>query len=116
MIFYIYYIYCVNIMNINNFFISIDEHIHVITALEAVDWHGNDINDFTLVGGNDAIFFTIDENNMLTLNSAADYEIKNYYKINILATDEFGNSILKTLEIDVNDGKFFQFLYVSDFV
>jgi hypothetical protein len=93
--------------------ISIDEHISVITKLEALDWHGNVINDFTLVGsGNDVIFFTIDENNMLTLNSAANYEMKSYYKINILATDKFGNSILKTLEIHLNDSNKLFLLFV----
>ena len=76
--------------------ISIDEPDFIISQLEAKDWNGNLIDDFT-VTGNDGSLFSISNENILILNSPSNYEIKNNYSLDIIATDTAGNSALKNL-------------------
>ena len=72
--------------------------------MNATDVHGNEIN-FFLLSGTDKDFFMI-ENKNLQFKNPIDFENDQInYSVDVIALDEFGNSITKSLTITITNGK-----------
>jgi|GEM_PF-5089368 len=86
--------------------VSVDENADIATSIyttAASDEDANDTITFSL-SGTDATAFCIDEvSGEVTLNASADFETKQSYSINVVATDDDGLTDTKAVTINVTD-------------
>jgi murein DD-endopeptidase MepM/ murein hydrolase activator NlpD len=92
-----------------------DTNAPVFTSSSSYQTNENEINSFTIVAtdentiiysinGTDAEYFNLDSSTgVLSFKIAPDYELKQTYVFNIIATDINGNESLQNITISIND-------------